>query len=124
MSNRGMGRPTKISKAVTDRVIEAIKSGATYELAAQYAGISYSTFNNWMLKGEEGHKDFLQFLQQVKEAEGKAAITWLQMIDTAAAESWQAAAWKLERRYPQSYGKQVVEHQGKDGGEILIKVDR
>jgi hypothetical protein len=35
------------------------------------------------------------------------------LIDKAAGEgTWQAAAWKLERRYPESYGRTVVTNQG------------
>ena len=44
------------------------------------------------------------------------------MIEQAAKDgTWQAAAWKLERRYPQEYGKTVQEHQGKDGGPIQVR---
>ena len=40
---------------------------------------------------------------------------WLAKIEQAANQGhWQAAAWKLERRYPQEYGRTVqnVEHSG------------
>jgi hypothetical protein len=40
----------------------------------------------------------------------------LEIIDKAAADGkWQAAAWKLERRYPTQYGRQekrLLEHSG------------
>lgn len=103
-----MARPTKYTPETVQRITQAITLGATYELACAYGGISYDTFNDWM-------REKVQFLQSVKEAEGKAAIGWLAKIEKAASDgSWQAAAWKLERRYPNEYGRQVIDHQTKD----------
>lgn len=104
-----MARPTKYTSETVERVLEAIRLGATYELAAGYAGISYTTFNDW-------HQKKPEFSQALKEAEGVAAVGWLKRIEDAAAEgAWQAGAWKLERRYPQDYGRTVVDnkHSGK-----------
>ena len=119
------GRPTKLTPAVQDRILQAVNVGATYELAAQYGGVAYSTFNNWMARGRaeierresprvaEGSKQwdteqlYVEFVEALKGAEGNAAIKWLALIDKAAVDTWQAAAWKLERRYPEDYGRQV-----------------
>jgi hypothetical protein len=65
-----------------------------------------STFYEWMNTKNE-------FSDAVKKAEGQAAVGWLAKIEKAANEGeWQAAAWKLERRYPQSYGRKVTEMRG------------
>lgn len=111
-----------------ERFLAAIERGATYELAAGYAGITYQCYLNWMKKGEtqlndnddteEQGDEYLDFYRAVKASEAKAAINWLIKIDKAAEAQWQAAAWKLERRYPQQYGKTVQEFQGKDGGPV------
>jgi hypothetical protein len=43
----------------------------------------------------------------------------LAKIEKAASDNnWAAAAWKLERRYPDVYGRTVQEHTGKDGKAI------
>jgi hypothetical protein len=48
-------------------------------------------------------------------------VGWLAKIEAAANEgAWQAAAWKLERRYPHEYGRSAVEVSGRDGGAIKI----
>lgn len=118
------GAPSKLTNDSKLKVLAGIQRGATYELASAYAGISYSTFRNWMRKGEEQDEqengdEFLDFYRAVKNAEGVAAMLWLDKIDKAADGGyWQAAAWKLERRYPQQYGKTVQEIQGKDGAPI------
>lgn len=106
-----MARPTKYTPDVVKRITDAIKLGATYELASNYGGIDYQTFNRWMQsKGE--------FCQAIKDAEGEAVVKWLAKIEGAATLNWQAAAWKLERRYPHIYGRTVNEHTGKDSGPI------
>lgn len=127
------GRPTKFTKETIQKLIQAIKLSATYELAANYAGISYDSFNNWMKRGEaEKEGEFFNFFNSIKEAEGIAAIMSLSKIEHAAKEgNWQAAAWKLERRYPHHYGKNVsvLEHTGgseKDAQPVrfTIKLDK
>lgn len=96
------GRKTKYTPDTVKRILDAIQMGATYELAAGYGGISHTTFYEWINTKPE-------FSDALKEAEGKAAVGWLAKIEKAANDgAWQAAAWKLERRYPNNYGKSVV----------------
>jgi predicted nucleic-acid-binding protein len=98
-----MARPTKYTPETVQKITQAIELGATYELACGYAGIHYDTFNEWQ-------KNKAEFSDAVKAAEGRAAVKWLAKIEAAAAKSWQAAAWKLERRYPDKYGRTVQDH--------------
>lgn len=109
-----MGRRSKYTPETVEKLTDAIKLGATYELATGYAGIHYDTFNEWRNKKSE-------FSEAIKAAEGVAAVGWLAKIEKAANDgTWQAAAWKLERRYPHEYGRTVAENQitGKNGGPI------
>jgi len=126
-----MARPTKLTPEVKDRISQAILMGATYELAAHYGGITYKTFNEWMKQGEQDSEgEFCEFSEAIKSAEGKAAVGWLAKIEKAATGgNWQAAAWKLERRYPKDYGRQIQEHTGPEGGpiqfsEIVVNIKR
>lgn len=104
-----MNGNTKFIESTIQKLEEAIKLGAVYEHACNYAGISYQTFRNWILEGEKaksGKKK--EFYARIKKAEGIATSKWLEMIEEAAENgNWQAAAWKLERRYFASYGKQT-----------------
>lgn len=110
-----MARKSKYTPETVDKLTQAIRLGATYVLACDYAGISERTFRSWM-------EAYPPFLQSVKEAEGAAAVGWLAKIEKAASDgNWQAAAWKLERRYPQMYGRNVTEISGANGGPIVIK---
>jgi len=113
------GRKTKLTPETQARIVDAIKVGSTYEIAAAYGGIAYNTLNEWLKAGEAATVGiFRDFYEAVKKAEGEAAVQWLTVIEKASTEQWQAAAWKLERRYPQQYGKQVQEVSGPDGGPL------
>ena len=119
-----MARPTKLTAETQKKIIEALRVGATYELASGYGGIAYNTFNEWMKKGEAANTGaFREFYDAVKKAEGLAAVGWLAKIETAANDgAWQAAAWKLERRYPSEYGRNMVQVEGNKEKPVVIAV--
>ena len=107
------GRKLKLTPEVQAEIVRALGVGATQEHAALYAGISVPCFYAWLKKAEEGRSPYVEFLEAVKKAESRAVVGWLAQIEEAARTgSWQAAAWKLERRYFKDFGRQVVEHAG------------
>lgn len=108
-----MGRKPIPVEQYIDKLEQAILLGATYQLAALYAGISVATFDTWRTKAETAPAGtpLAQLRERLCQAEGRAAIGWLAKIEKAATEgNWQAASWKLERRYPESYGRTVQSH--------------
>jgi len=119
----GVGRPSKFTPAVVDKLTTAIRQGATYDLASKFAGIDYETFRDWRKQGDEGVAKYSAFSVAVKQAEGDATMKWLSHVEDAAeGGTWQAAAWKLERRYPESYSvKNRHEISGPDGGAVAIQ---
>ena len=96
-----MARSTKLTKEIQDRIIQAIQTGATYEICAQYAGIGASTLYLWMKQGrEQKSKATIEFLENIKRAESRGAIANLGLIQKAAQDGdWKASAWILERRH-------------------------
>jgi hypothetical protein len=87
------GRPSKYTDETVARVVEGIKLGLTYELAASYAGISWDTFDRW----RKGKADFAL---RISEAEGKGAALNMARINKEAQEGeWRAAAWIMEHRH-------------------------
>lgn len=109
------GRRSKYTPETVDKLTQAIRLGATYQLACDYAGITRETFYQWM----KGKADFSD---AIKRAEGAASVTWLAKIEQAASDgNWQAAAWKLERRYPDQYGRNRVELTGANGGPVRVE---
>ncbi len=46
-----MARPSKLTPDITKRIGDNIALGLTYRLAAEAAGITYKTFNEYMNRG-------------------------------------------------------------------------
>ncbi len=71
------------------------------------AGVSKVTLYGWLKLGareEEG--PHVEFLNAVEKAQAEAEMRDLDRVDAAAeAGAWQAAAWRLERRSPQRWGR-------------------
>ena len=126
-----MARPSKYTPEAVARIIQALELGATYEHAAAYGGISYDTFNAW-------RQEFSEFSEALKAAEARAVYGWLDKIERAAESgNWQAAAWKLEWRHPDQWGRRekvelstrreaerIAQEQGLDAAELIALAER
>jgi transposase len=100
------GRPHKITDEIIEAVVSAIRAGAYIETAAAFAGISKDTFYRWLKAGARGEgKKLVQFSDAVKRATAESELRDLAVVNRAASTSWQAAAWKLERKYPDRWGR-------------------
>ena len=124
----------KLNKTRIAAIVKGIKLGATYEHAALAAGVTYNSFNNWMNRAKEVQAKLdngvidcvtddyeilcIELFGAVKKAEGDAVAGWLAQLNKAAKlpQHWQAAAWRLERRYPDTYGRRVVDTNVKGTG--------
>jgi transposase len=94
-------RRSKLNEEVQKRIIQAIQMGATYEIAAEHAGICRKTLYSWIEKGKtasRGSKHYT-FLHDFRKAEARAALTSLTTIQKEIQNGdWKAAAWFLDRR--------------------------
>lgn len=101
-----MGRPSKLTDEVYNKIIEAILHGATYKDAAEAAGVWYTTFNDWMKVGEEAKAGkFYNFHHAVRQAEAQCRLNMTRVIQSAAAKGdWKAAEAYLKRRDRENWG--------------------
>lgn len=91
------GRPTVRVDPARERVLQALRLGATYRVASQAAGIHHATLERWRRDDEE-------FSAECERARGEMAMRMLARLEQASTEgTWQAAAWKLERLFPADY---------------------
>ena len=116
------GRKIDVTPEHIAKLTQAVRIGATYELAAKYAGISKDTFDRWrkaMEKAPEG-SPLAELRTRLHQAEAQVAVHWLALINAAADTDWKSAAWLLARRYPEAYGRSLVKMvPGSPEGEAL-----
>lgn len=98
-----------MSPEVVEAVVQALRAGAYITVACRAAGISRQTYGDWMRRGEaESAGAYHDFRERVERAKAEGEIRNVAVISRAANESWQAAAWLLERMYPERWGKVSV----------------
>lgn len=120
------GRPSKFTPEIKKKLLDAIRAGNYYEPACAYAGIDYSTFRNWMKKGEKAKKGvFLEFFQEVRQAEAEAEARMVLLWQKQMPENWPAIRDFLERRYPERWGRRSVDVSMKQevSGQVELKHD-
>ena len=102
-----MARPSKLTPDTKQRIGENIALGLPYALAAEAAGITYQSFNDWMNKGKtEKSGKYYQFYKYIQQCNADAAKECLKRLDgVARAGDTRICCWILERRFPESYGR-------------------
>ncbi len=100
-----LGRPTKFTEETRKKILWALRLGNYRKTAAEYAAISERTLGDWLYKGsEEEAGEYADFHNDVPEAEQAAEVRALGVIQQAANNGqWKAAAWFLERKFPERY---------------------
>ena len=118
---------TKLNDKLQSEICKYIEAGSYIKVACQAVGIDEQTYYDWLQKAERDKKRkvvsiYTQFAQSAKKAEAKAEVKNIAIIEKAAIDTWQAAAWYLERKYRNRWGQRSeIEHKG--NVEINIKVE-
>lgn len=114
---RPTGRPSKLNDVLHEAIVKILRTGCTIETAAEHAGVTKRTLQSWMQKGEDAEtrleagakltaadKGYMALAQDIRKARSEAEVRALATIQRAAADgTWQAAAWYLERAFPDRY---------------------
>lgn len=99
----------KLTDEAADRICQAVRTGATLEGAAAYAGVARATFFDWLRRGrqENARNPYRKFAADLDEALGHVEVANIGRIARAGQDEWQANAWILERRFPDKYGRRT-----------------
>lgn len=121
-----------LTPELSEKICNVLRAGNYIETAANYAGVTRNTFYRWLRRGARAEEaddtsnleaPYRAFHAAVSESMAAAEIRDVALIAKAATDQWQAAAWRLERRYPEKWGRRERhEHTGKDGGAIEFSV--
>ena len=125
-----IGRTSKRTDARVAALCRLLAGGATRRAASAGAGINSDTFYDWLERDPT-------FSDAVQKAEADAELMFTSIVAAAASDSWQAAAWWLERRRPDDYGRrdrveldirqqalQVAQAYGLDPNEVLREAEQ
>ena len=117
-----MARPSKLTPETHAAIVDAILHGATYKDAAEAAGVWYTTFNEWMQRGEAAKAgQYYEFNHAVRKAEAQCRLNMTRVIQSAAAKGdWKAAEAYLRRRDRVNWGDNVDVTSG--GEAITLKI--
>lgn len=117
------GRAPVLDQHVRNTLIEAFANGASKKVACGAANISPDTLSRWQraVKNRQelspySYDELRTLFRDIDEARSRFARRMLNSISRAAEVDgdWRAAAWALERLYPDEYGKtlEIVDTQG------------
>lgn len=126
------GRPTKLTPGLQKRIVGAIRRGCYIETAAALTEVHRDTFYEWMKRGARETEGIYQvFSVAVERALADSEREDLAVVEKASRGyevvktkvviykdgtteettekstkfDWQAAAWRLERRFPERWGR-------------------
>src|SRR5258707_14105237 len=123
-----MARPfgtIDLTPELCDKICTALRAGNYIETASAYVGITKDTFYRWLKRGAHAadtndtsklEAQYRAFHGAVREAIAVAEIRDVALIAKAATDQWTAAAWRLERRYPDRWGRRERHELSAPGG--------
>ena len=114
-----MGRKPILTDKIIEEAATLLAEGHYAITICDYLGIDQGTWYNWILRGEEvrdaetdeiaeavpNYRLYFKFVTIIKASEAQAEMQMVKHIRSAAITSWQAAAWYLERKHRDRWGR-------------------
>lgn len=118
--NKG-GRPSKLTSELREEICIFIKAGCFIETTCGMVGINKSTYYDWMKRGKESRRPnrYRTFYEEVTKAQAICETRLVAIISKAEETQWRAAAWKLERKHPERWGKPKTKVENKNRVKII-----
>ena len=108
-----VGAPYKLNAHTLAIITEAVATGATYEIAAQAAGIHRDTLRQWR---ETGTQDLeagrstpqSDLVVALRDARAQGEVELIRKIRAHGESDWRPLAWILERRAPERWAQRAT----------------
>ncbi len=103
------GQPPSITDEEKQQIYELIRAGVPQEASVLRVGVPRSTYYDWLSKGRQpdAREPYATFSRECERALADWETRDILIIGKAAETQWQAAAWRLERRKPNEYGRRT-----------------
>jgi transposase len=98
-----MATPTKLTEAVTDDLVVLLGSGVPVPVAARAVGVSRRTLDRWLREDELRERVEQARATGPVSSESVSEARLVVLLARAAQFDWKAAAWWLERRWPERW---------------------
>ena len=125
---RQPGPDALLTDELRELIVRHLESGSSLEVAARAAGVARRTLQRWLAAGVEAEaaaeqrelnereQAYLDLREAAEEARARAQVRALATIQKAALDgSWQAAAWFLERVFPEEFSARRQREKGAGG---------
>ena len=114
------GRPTKLTTELTEEIAKYLRAGNYIETTAALVGINRDSIYEWLKRGaaeqerlmknprariRKREQIFVEFSDTVKQAQSQSEAMLVGLVGKAAEKNWTAAAWRLERKFPDKWGR-------------------
>jgi hypothetical protein len=103
-----VGREATLTDEITETLVAMLRAGNYQHVALRAVNVPRSTFGLWMRRGRSSAKRdaaYRAFREQIEQARANGEVRAVAAIAQAARKNWQAAAWLLERQYPERWGR-------------------
>jgi len=102
-----LARKSKLTAKMIERIAGAIEKGMPAATVCRGVGIAPKTYYDWLKKGRDNYSPiYKRFLIAIDKANLKAEEELLQIIKKHSTKQWQAAAWIMERRFRDRWGRE------------------
>jgi hypothetical protein len=122
------GRPRILTPEVLEQVRHLLPVVLYLETVGDFLGVERTTWRKWLKRGAKEARRlrnprskpkaaeaiYLEFFHTYKKGLAEGEMYDLTIIRKASAGQWQAAAWRLERRFPERWGR-------KDRHDVNVK---
>ena len=105
---------------MTEEVAKYLRAGNYIETTAALVGINRDSIYEWLKRGaaeqerlvknprarlRKREEIFVEFSDTVKKAQAQSEAMLVGLVGKAAEKNWTAAAWRLERKFPDKWGR-------------------
>lgn len=122
----------RLTPQVTRDIAQHVRHGNYLETAAAAVGVHKNTLHTWLRRGRQAIErawpikdaEYAAFHRAVHEAMAESEVRTLDRLTQAGAGDWRAHAWRLERRFPDRWGRrQRVEVEGNQDKPVRYVVE-
>lgn len=119
-----VGRPDKLTDAVRERLLKALRIGNYRHAAARFAGISARTLVEWMRLGKKQHQGrWRDLYREVRLAEAEAEVAMVGRLIEHTKKDPRSVQFYLERKHSKDWGKKDRLAIGGDEGAPPVQIE-